>query len=184
MERTAAHLGLDDRSDGTGIVGTPKMSEQALEFTMATSATTIPGEPMLKMAWFGDHEVFCDEGPVLGGHDEFPPPLGYMAMALAFCTLTQLTRIGHMRGLDITKAECTVEMDWWSTGSLAHGTAKTGCRGVRSRFAIESTETPETIAAVIREAKDGCYVENLIRTGATIDAEINLNGVQIDTAQP
>lgn len=127
---------------------------------------------MLKMAWFGDHEVFCDEGKVLGGQDEFPPPLGYMAMALGFCTLTQLMRIAHMREVDIASAECTVEMGWWSTGSLAHGTAKTGCRGVRSRFEVESSESAETIAEVIRQAKDGCYVENLIRTGATIDPDI------------
>jgi len=182
MERAAARLGLGDRSNGTGIVGTPKISDTALEFTMGARTTTIPGEPMLKMAWFGDHEVFCDEGEVLGGQDEFPPPLGYMAMALGFCTLTQVMRIAHMRDLDISKAECSVEMDWWSTGSLAHGTAKTGCRGVRSHFDIESSESPETIAEVVAQAEAGCYVENLIRTGAGINAVIYLNDEEIEAA--
>lgn len=172
---------VEARAEGTGFVVEPQMGADGMTFTMGSRASTIPGEYMLRVGWFGEHEVYCDEPQSIGGQDEYPPPLGYMGMALGFCGLTQVMRIAHLQHLVIERAECLVEMDWWSTGSLAKGTAETGCKEVRTRYAIDSPESPETIAEVIRQAEAGCYVNNMILQATPVRSSVELNGQEIST---
>jgi uncharacterized OsmC-like protein len=161
------------------MVGQPVLSADGMTFTFSARASSIPGEHMLKVGWFGEHEVYCDESAAIGGEDEYAPPLGYLGLALGFCTLTQLMRIVQLRHLDVERAECLVEMDWWSTGSLVTGTARTGCREVRTRIAIESSESAATIAEVVRQAEAGCYVNNLVQTVTPTRSSLELNGEEI-----
>lgn len=170
---------VEARAEGTGFLAEPEMGPDGMTFTLGTRASSIPGEYMLRVGWFGEHEVLCDEPESIGGQDEYPPPLGYMGMALGFCGLTQVMRIAHLRHLAIERAECLVEMDWWSTGSLAKGTAQTGCKEVRTRYAIESPESPATIAELIQQAEAGCYVNNLILNATPARSYVELNGRDI-----
>ena len=178
-EGSGAPRMVEARAEGTGLVGDFKTGPEGLTFTFASRASTIPGEYMLRAGWFGEHEVLCDEPESIGGQDEYPPPLGYMGLALGFCSLTQLVRIAHLRHLDIERAECLVEIDWWSTGSLVNGTARTGCKEVRTRYAIDSSESPETIAELVQQAEAGCYVNNLVQTATPTRAFVELNGLDI-----
>lgn len=38
----------------------------------------------LKVARAGKFEFYCDEPPILGGEDEYPQPLTYMAATVGF----------------------------------------------------------------------------------------------------
>lgn len=170
---------VEPGTHGTGFVRAPETGPDGMTFTVGARASTMPGEYMLRAGWFGEHEVHCDEPESIGGQDEYPPPLGYMGLALGFCSLTQVMRIAHLRHIDIERAECMVEMDWWSTGSLANGTARTGCKEVRTRYAVQSSESPETIAELIQQAEDGCYVNNLVLTATPTRSFVELNGRDI-----
>ena len=164
------------RAEGTGILGEPKVGPDGMTITVGARASTLPGEYMLRVGWCGEHEVYCDEPESIGGQDEYPPPLGYMGLSLGFCALTQVMRIAYLRHLAIERAECLVEMDWWSTGSLAKGTVRTGCKEVRTRFAFESSESPETIAELVQQAEAGCYVNNLVLSATPTRSFVELNG--------
>ena len=160
---------------GTGLVAV-SIADGALSFTAGARTANVPGEGQLKVGWFGEHTSYCDEPEVIGGGDEFPPPLGYLSLALGWCALTQVTRIAEMRSITLDRVEAFVEMDWKSTGSLADGSARTGSEGIRIRFEIDSDAPADEIERMIVDAEAGCYVENLIRGGSTITSEISHNG--------
>ena len=50
--------------------------------TMVAEAETI--EKQFKRARIRHFEVYCDEPPMLGGEDAYPPPLAYLAAAVGF----------------------------------------------------------------------------------------------------
>lgn len=81
-----------------------------------------------------------------------------------------------MRKLVINKAECRVEVDYYLRGSVLAGTIESGATGCRSHFVVDSPESLEDIAMVIRLAKRGCYAERLVETAVTVDSTYEVNG--------
>jgi hypothetical protein len=49
--------------------------------SLRCTTATVEGTHMLKEVRFGKHTVMCDEGPMIGGDDAYPPPIAYMAGA-------------------------------------------------------------------------------------------------------
>ena len=84
-----------------------------------------------------------------------------------------------MKNLAITSAKVHVEMDYYLTGSVLKGTVESGCSEVRTHFEVESGEPEESIREIIRLAKRGCFVENMIRTAVPLKSSIALNGSEI-----
>ena len=84
-----------------------------------------------------------------------------------------------MKNLAITSAKVHVEMDYYLTGSVLKGTVESGCSEVRTHFDVESAESAESIREIIRLAKRGCFVENMIRTAVPLKSSFVLNGEEI-----
>ena len=84
-----------------------------------------------------------------------------------------------MKNLAITSAKVHVEMDYYLTGSVLKGTVESGCSEVRTHFDVESAESAESIREIIRLAKRGCFVENMIQTAVPLKSTIALNGKEI-----
>ncbi len=84
-----------------------------------------------------------------------------------------------MKNLAITSAKVHVEMDYYLTGSVLKGTVESGCSEVRTHFDVESDEPEESIREIIRLAKRGCFVENMIQTAIPLKSSITLNGGEI-----
>ena len=84
-----------------------------------------------------------------------------------------------MKNLAITSAKVHVEMDYYLTGSVLKGTVESGCSEVRTHFDVESAESAESIREIIRLAKRGCFVENMIQTAVPLKSGIALNGKEI-----
>ncbi len=78
------------------------------------------------------------------------------------------------------KATCRVEFDYFLKGSVLRGDVNSGCRGVRTHFKVESSETEEKILNIIRLAKQGCYAEQMIQTAVPLASTVELNGKSID----
>jgi len=84
-----------------------------------------------------------------------------------------------MKNLAITSAKVHVEMDYYLTGSVLKGTVESGCSEVRTHFDVESAESAESIREIIRLAKRGCFVENMIQTAVPLKSSFVLNGKEI-----
>ena len=58
------------------------LKPRAVDHTVVATCTTVIGEDAPKIGYYGRHEVHSDEPPTVGGRDEYPPPLGYAALAV------------------------------------------------------------------------------------------------------
>lgn len=60
------------------------LKPRAVDHTITAVTEFVPGKDPLKSGTFGSHVVYSDESPTVGGNDEWPPPLGYAALAVGF----------------------------------------------------------------------------------------------------
>jgi len=81
-----------------------------------------------------------------------------------------------MMKVDFKKAGCRVEFDYFLRGSVLKGTVASGCTGVRTHFVVESDAPEDKILALIRNAKQGCFAENMVREAVPLSSTIELNG--------
>ncbi len=81
-----------------------------------------------------------------------------------------------MMKIPFKKASCRVEMDYFLKGSVLKGTVHSGCTAARSHFTVESGAPPDAVAALIRNAKQGCFAENMIQTAVPLESTVELNG--------
>ncbi|MBT4094622.1 MAG: hypothetical protein HOE85_11705, partial [Nitrospinaceae bacterium] len=66
-----------------------------------------------------------------------------------------------MMKMKVERASCRVEFDYVLRGSVLRGTVNTTWEGVQTTLEIDSEEPPEKIAQLIRNAKGGCFAENM-----------------------
>lgn len=148
--------------------------------TLHCTTATVEGKHMLKIGHFARHTVMCDEGPMIGGDDAYPPPIAYMALGMGFCLLTQIGRYAGMKKVEYTKAECDVEFDLGVTGSVLRGDVAAACSGARTVLRVESPAEPEAILEVITLAKRGCFGEAMLREPVPMGSAIFLNGEPVE----
>ena len=148
--------------------------------TLRCTTSTVEGTHMLKVGHFAGHTVMCDEGPMIGGDDAYPPPIAYMALGLGFCLLTQVGRYASMKKVDYQRAECDVELDLGVSGSVLRGDVQAACHGARTVLRVESDADPAAILEVVTLAKRGCFGEAMIREPVTIGSTIFINGEAVD----
>ena len=91
-----------------------------------------------------------------------------------------------MMKLKVKKARCHVELDFQVSGSVLKGTVKGSWQGVSTRLDIDSDEPKEKIVALVRNAKGGCFAEQLIVNPVKLASSITLRGqtVQFEPQNP
>jgi hypothetical protein len=60
------------------------LKPRAIDHTITAVTELNIDEDPRKIGWYGTHVVHSDEPPTVGGTDEWPPPLGYGALAVGF----------------------------------------------------------------------------------------------------
>lgn len=145
-------------------------------FTVSADMETIKMDRQLKVARFRHFEFFCDEPPIIGGDDEYPQPLTYLAAGVGFCLLTQVQRVASMLRRTFTRAECRCEFDTFQEGSVRAGTLSAKVTAFRVFLDVDSSEEPEAIAEVIRLAMNSCYAEALVREPIDLHHSVTVNG--------
>jgi len=85
-----------------------------------------------------------------------------------------------MMKLKVGSARVHVEMDFFQGGSVLRGTVRSGCSEVRTHFELESEEPEEKLLLLIRNAKRGCFAENMVQQAVPLRSDIKLNGKPID----
>jgi len=168
---------MDERPDGLTAGG--DIRRPGWMSTKVVVTETVEGRPGLKVGYFGDHVGYSDETIEMGGDDEYPSPLTYLAWATGWCLLAQVTRYARLRKVALRKATCRVEMDWRLQGSVLRGDVSASCEGVRAQVEIDSEADTEAVAQVIRLAESGCFVSRIIQLPVVLDLTLEVNGAPV-----
>ncbi len=80
----------------------------------------------------------------------------------------------------IKKARVFVKAKFKSEGSVLRETVKAVGLGFDTRLEIESDEPAERIAAVVRNAENGCFVLQSILNPVPVERKFTLNGADFD----
>ncbi len=81
----------------------------------------------------------------------------------------------------IDKARVSVKARFKSEGSVLAETVKAQGLGFETRLEVESEEPLERVAAVIRNAENGCYVLQSILNPVPVERKFTLNGAEFNS---
>lgn len=81
-----------------------------------------------------------------------------------------------MMKVQIGKVRGNVAVDFGLTGSVLAGTIKASTPKVTTSFEIESIDEPTKVAAVLRNARNGCWVRSAVAEPVAFEDSITLNG--------
>ena len=80
----------------------------------------------------------------------------------------------------IRKARVFVTARFKSEGSVLAETVRARGEGFETRLELESDEPVERVAAVLRNAENGCYVMQTILHPVSVERKCMLNGQEFD----
>jgi hypothetical protein len=81
----------------------------------------------------------------------------------------------------IQKARVHVTMRNKTEGSVLQGTVQAGCLGIETQVELESDQPPDHVAAVIRNAENGCFTMQALLAPVEVTLTITLNGAPLPT---
>jgi hypothetical protein len=85
-----------------------------------------------------------------------------------------------MMKVKIDKAKIYVTARFHAEGSVLRETIRSGGVGVDMRSEIISSESAERVAALVRNAEQGCYVMQTIMNPTPVTRQFTLNGAPFD----
>ncbi len=85
-----------------------------------------------------------------------------------------------MMKIKINKARVFVKAKFKSEGSVLAETVKAQGLGFETRLELESKESAEQVAKVVRNAENGCYVLQSILNPVPVERKFTLNGSAFD----
>jgi hypothetical protein len=81
-----------------------------------------------------------------------------------------------MMKVTVNKARVHVTMRNQQEGSVLQGTVKASCLGIETRLELESIEPPERVAAMVRNAENGCFTMQALLEPVRFTRTVALNG--------
>lgn len=81
-----------------------------------------------------------------------------------------------MMKVSVSKARVHVSMRNRQEGSVLQGTVKTTCLGIETRLELESDEPAERVAAMVRNAENGCFTMQALMNPVPFARTVILNG--------
>jgi uncharacterized OsmC-like protein len=84
--------------------------------------------------------------------------------------------------IPLKSAKVHVESDIFLGGSVLKGTVFSGFSEVRTHFQLESDAPQEKLMLLVRNAKRGCFAENMVQTAVPVKSSYEVNGkaVQVE----
>ncbi len=79
----------------------------------------------------------------------------------------------------IDKVRAHVSLHLELSGSVLEGSIQAGVPKVETHFEIESTDEPEKVAAVLRNARAGCYMRAALTAPVVFEDATKLNGADL-----
>lgn len=87
-----------------------------------------------------------------------------------------------MMKVSVSKARVHVSMRNRQEGSVLQGTVMTTCLGIETRLELESDEPAERVAAMVRNAENGCFTMQALLKPVPFTSTVTLNGSQLPSA--
>ena len=81
-----------------------------------------------------------------------------------------------MMKIELKSAKCRIEMDNYVRGSVLKGTVKAGVSEMRTFLSFETDAPQDRIALLVRNAKQGCYAEQMIVEPVPLKSFVEVNG--------
>jgi hypothetical protein len=93
--------------------------------------------------------------------------------------MTQVSRYGHMLKVSVDRMRMKVIARYRVDGSVLNDTIQAQMLGADTVLEIDSPDTPERVARVIRNAERGCFVMQALLQPVPITGRTVLNGVEL-----
>ena len=122
-----------------------------------------------------------DEGPHLGGFDDAPNPLSFVAVGMAGAFMTELLALAKARGIDLTDPVLTLENFYYRDGSFPKGTMISAALPPEVSLECTSTADPDTLHRLAVDAVAAAPVNGLVRDEKISLFTLTHNGMRIDT---
>jgi organic hydroperoxide reductase OsmC/OhrA len=90
--------------------------------------------------------------------------------------MTQVARYGHMLRVSVTKMTMRVSARFRVSGSVLNDTVEGEMLGAETMLELESSDSRERVAKVIRNAERGCFVRQALLKPVPLSATTLLNG--------
>jgi organic hydroperoxide reductase OsmC/OhrA len=84
-----------------------------------------------------------------------------------------------MMKVSVNKARVHVTMRNRQEGSVLQGTVKTTCLGIETRLELESDQPLERVAALVRNAENGCFTMQALLNAVPVTSTVTLNGTAL-----
>ena len=78
--------------------------------------------------------------------------------------------------VNITKVRAEAKVHFDISGSVLAGSIKAGAPKVETSYEIESPEAPDKVAAVLKNAKNGCWVRAAVSNPTPFEETLTVNG--------
>jgi uncharacterized OsmC-like protein len=121
-------------------------------------------------------EIFSDEGPGIGGDDSAPEPLTYLAAAVAFCHLTQMSQFARVNRLSIDGLRIEQRWSYELSGSWRAGTREGRCTGLETVVEVESPEPGDTVRRMVATGERACFAVQALAQPVPLHTTASLNG--------
>ena len=93
--------------------------------------------------------------------------------------MTQVSRYGHMLKVNVTRMTMHVKASFRVTGSVLNDTVEGEMLGAETRLELESPDSPERVAKVIRNAERGCFVMQALIRPVPVTLQAIVNGERL-----
>ena len=84
-----------------------------------------------------------------------------------------------MMKIQVNKARVHIAMRNKTEGSVLKGNIKATCLGIETRVELESDESPERIAALLKNAENGCFTMQALLEPVPCTTTVSLNGAAL-----
>jgi hypothetical protein len=97
--------------------------------------------------------------------------------------MTQVSRYGHMLKVGVQAMRMRVRARYRTEGSVLNDTVMASMAGAETTLEIDSPDSPERVAKVIRNAERGCFVMQALLRPVPITGQTLLNGQPLEVDQ-
>lgn len=85
-----------------------------------------------------------------------------------------------MMKVEIEKVKAHIAAHFFVGGSVLNNTVLGGCEKIEISYEIESSDDPARVAAVLTNARNGCFIRQAVSGGVPIEDSLTLNGKPFD----
>ena len=98
--------------------------------------------------------------------------------------MTQVSRYGHMLKVTVTKMKMHVTASFRVSGSVLNDTIDGEMLGAETTLELESPDSPDQIARVVRNAERGCFVMQALLRPVPVTGRTVVNGRPLPPGHP